>query len=121
MTKCATVFSRFDDIPEMRCEEIQNVSDDVCLLISFLNETVNIISSDVVDLLMEMCNMFNFAVSRRRAIDNNVCCVHSKIREQILQSDCLECKRMQVIIISDNEEKNEKELENVFEIDEWNI
>ena len=98
----------------MRCVELQNMSDDICLLMSILNENIKMIPGTVLELLMGIDSILDF---------HDVCCVHSKVFEQILQLDYLECKRMQMVIIYfDDGENNgnqvERELETLIELDE---
>ena len=59
MEKCTIVFSQFDKIPEMWCVELQN---NICLLMSILNENTNMISGTVLELLMEIDSILDFAV-----------------------------------------------------------
>ena len=121
MEKSTMVFSQFKRIPEMLCEELQNMSNDISLLLSILDENINMISDTVLELLMEIDSMVDLAVLRRNAIENGVCCIHSTVHLQILRLDCVECNRMQIIVISDEEKSNEyqvkqKLLGNVIEL-----
>ena len=113
----------------MQHKELVKMDHNVSLLIHVINHNKNIsmTSSEVLDLLLDIVRMLDFAVLRHNLIEQKVCCANSLVNRHILLSDCVECKRMVISISSDDEGSDENQegelikcsdLRNVLEPDE---
>ena len=78
---------------------------------SILNNE-ELFSSTVIDCLLDIVKILDIAVLRRNSINNDMCCSHSSFYRQIVKTHCDECKQLDIMILSSDDDDNEIPKEN---------
>ena len=108
---CYQVLSTFEKLSELNIDEIRELEENINVQLSILNNE-ELFSSTVIDCLLDIVKILDIAVLRRNSINNDVCCSHSSFYRQIVKTNCDECKQLDIMILSSDDDDNEIPKEN---------